>query len=121
MQENAQELMWSVVGDWWWTGYAVVCAIGGILLFVQILHSVERNALTIARLLWLGGFIVGAFVRFNSGCQPLSAALFATSGVAMTILLATRWCWRRGSRRDKIRAILREALYPQSKQRADGD
>ncbi len=59
----------------------------------------------------LGGFILGAFVRFNSACQPLSGALLATGGAFSAILLTTQWCNRPGTAVDKLKAIVREALW----------
>lgn len=118
MEQNAQQIMWGIVGPTFWTGYAIFCTLGGLLLFGQILRSVERNALTVARCVWLGGFILGAFVRVNSACQPLSAALFATGGTMMTVLLVTQWCHRPGSAKTKVLAIIREALYPETKKAA---
>lgn len=106
--QNVQDLLWGLTTDTWWKVYSTVCAIGAVLLFRQILYSVERNALTYARMLWLGGFIIGAGVPFNSGCQPLSAMLFAASGTLMTVLLSTRWCQRPGTPWDKTLAIVRE-------------
>lgn len=119
---NAQEAIWHFVGPTFWIGYSIVCAIGAILLFRQVLRSVERNALTVARMVWLGGFIVGAFIPFNSGCQPLSAALFATSGAMMTVLLTVRWCDRPGTPAQKLKAIFAELLFsPRRNTRVDGD
>jgi len=115
MEQNAQQLLWMAVGDWWWTGYGWVCAVGAVLLFRQLLGSAHRDALTYARLVWLLGYVAGAFVKVNSACQPLSAALFATSGVMMTVLLHVRWCERPGTPADRIKAIIREALYPETK------
>lgn len=108
--QNSQTLMWDMVTPWFWRGYALVCMIGGFTLFACLLRSVERNALTVARLIWLGGFMLGAMVRLNSACEPWSAALFATSGSLMALLVQTNWCARRGSAPDKARAILAEAM-----------
>lgn len=108
--QNSQTLMWEVVTPWFWRGYSLICSIGGFVLFAHLLKSTERNALTVARLLWLGGFMLGAMVRLNSACQPWSAALFATSGTMMSVLVHTSWCARGGTTADKLRAILAEAM-----------
>lgn len=115
MEQNAQQILWMAVGPVWWWGYTLVCIVGGTILFRQLLHSAHRDALTYARLVWLLGYVSGAFVNVNSACQPLSAALFATSGVMMSILLHVRWCERPGTSSDKVKAIIREALYPETK------
>ncbi len=107
--QNSQTLMWEMVTPWFWRGYATICALGGFILFANLLRSVERNALTVARLIWLGGFMLGAMVRLNA-CEPWSAALFATSGAMMSVLVHTGWCSRSGTTGDKLRAILAEAM-----------
>lgn len=114
---NSQDLLWSIVGSWYWTGYAIVCAIGGVLWFRFILGTHARDALTVARLFMLGGFILGAFVRMNSACEPLSGALLATGGAFSAVLISVNWCGRRGRPRDKVLAIIREAIWCRERQR----
>lgn len=108
---NSQDLLWSMVGTFWWRGYAVICACGGLLWFRFIAQSHARDALTIARLLMLGGFILGSFVRINSGCQPFSAAFLASGAAFSAVLISTNWCGRPGRPRDKIKAIIRDAIW----------
>lgn len=108
---NSQDLLWSIVGTWWWRGYALVCIGGGILWFRHIATTHARDALTVARLIMLGGFILGAFVRINSACEPLSGALLATGGAFSAVLISTNWCSRRGTAMDKIKALIREAIW----------
>ncbi len=101
--ESLQNLLWSMLGNSiWWTGYAVVCAIGAAALFVSLLREFDRNALSIGRLLMLSGMIVGVFVRFNSACQPLSAALLASGSAFVSLLIVTDWCHRRGTARQRL-------------------
>lgn len=116
---NSQDLLWAAVGDWWWRGYAAVCAIGGLLWFRFVLSTHHRDALTVARLLMLGGFILGSFVRLNSACQPLSGALLATGGAFSAVLISVNWCGRRGTARDRIKAIIRETIWGRERRRSE--
>ena len=111
MEPNLQTLAWEMVGPWFWNGYSIFCAIGSLALLAHLLRETHRNALTYARMIWLGGFILGVFVRFNSACQPLSAAFLVTSGTMMSVLVATDWCRREGSFRQKMLAVIRDAIY----------
>lgn len=108
---NSQDILWNMVGPTWWSGYAVVCGLAAVLWFRFIARSHSRDALTVARLIMLGGFILGAFVRVNSACEPLSAALLATGGAFSALLLTTQWCARPGTSMDKIKALTREAIW----------
>lgn len=107
---NSQDMLWSFVGPWFWRGYATVCAFGGLLWFKFILSSHARDALTVARLTMLGGFILGAFVRMNSACEPLSGALLATGAAMSALLISSNWCGRRGTAREKLKALLHETV-----------
>jgi hypothetical protein len=111
MIENSQDVLWGMAGPRWWTGYAVVCGLAAVLWFRFIMVSHDRDALTVARLIMLGGFILGAFVRVNSACQFLSSALLATGGAMSAVLISVNWCGRRGRFWDKVLAILREAIW----------
>jgi hypothetical protein len=109
---NLQELLWSGVNlDGFWVGYSIVCTVGALFLFAYLLHHrVDHNLLSVGRMLWLSGLITGAFVPLNSACQPISAALMATAGSMIGVLMATNWCYRPGTSMQKIRAILGEML-----------
>lgn len=113
---NSQELLWALVGPWFWTGYSVVCTLAAVLWFKMLLDSHERDAAFLGRILMLGGFILGAFVRINSGCQPLSGALLATGGAFWALLATTRWRTRPGGPWTKALAVAREALGGREKQ-----
>lgn len=108
---NTQQLVWDMVGPTFWLGYSIVCGIAAVLWFRFILRTRQRDALTTARLIMLGGFILGAFVRLNSACEPLSAALLATGGAFSALLISTNWCGRRGSAWDKVLQMVREFGY----------
>jgi hypothetical protein len=108
---NSQDLLWAIAGTWFWRGYALVCAAGGLLWFRFILTTRARDALTVARLIMLGGFILGAFVRVNSACEPLSGALLATGAAFSAVLISCNWCGRHGSAWDKIMQMVRESGY----------
>lgn len=118
---NSQDMLWSIVDPTWWAGYAIVCAMGALLWFRFILSTHDRDALTVARLIMLGGFIMGAFVMVNSACQPLSAALLATGGAMSAVLISTGWCTRRGRARDKLKAMIREAFWSRQYGPPQGD
>lgn len=107
--QSLQDIGWEWVNmSGFWTGYAVICGVGALFLFTHLLHQFDRNLLTVARMFWLSGLIVGAFVPFNSACQPLSAALMSTAGSMIAVLMTTNWCYRIGTPGQKIRAILGE-------------
>lgn len=112
---NSQELFWAAVGPTWWTGYAIVCGLAAVLWFRIIMLTRSRDAFTVAYLVLLGGFILGAFVRFNSACQPLSGALLATGGAFSALLVSTGWCARPGSPWIKLTGIVRDALWGRQK------
>lgn len=115
VQQNLQTAMWGMVGPTFWRGYAVISALGALLLARNILHTARHSsgldALTISRLIWLGGMILGAFVRVNSACEPLSAAFLVTAGAFTSVLIATDWCSREGAFKAKVLAVIRDALY----------
>lgn len=109
---NSQELLWSIVGNTFWTGYAIISGMAAVLWFRFIALSPGRDALTIARLLIMGGCVLGIFIRFNSAFEALSPALM-TTGVAFTGVLAnSRWCERRGTFGQKVKAIIRDTIWP---------
>jgi hypothetical protein len=113
---NSQDLLWSITGDWYWRGYALICAVAALCWFKMLLDSSVRDAAFYARILMLSGFILGAFVRVNSACQPLSGALLATGGAFWGLLAVTRWRHRPGRARDKALAIVRECAWGVQKQ-----
>ncbi len=114
--QNLQTVLWSMVGPTFWRGFAAISAFGALLLANNILQSVRHrqtvDALTVSRMVWLGGLILGAFVRLNSACEPLSAAFLVTAGAFTALLIATDWCQREGSFGTKVVAVIRDALYP---------
>ncbi len=114
--QNLQDVMWGMVGPTFWRGYAIISAIGGLLLAHNILQTVRHreqiDALTVSRMIWLGGLILGSFVRLNSACEPLSAAFLVTAGAFTGLLIATDWCSRSGTFWQKVLAVIRDAIYP---------
>lgn len=114
--QNLQAIAWDIVGPNFWRGYAAMSALGGLLLARNLLQTVRRrdriDALTLSRMIWLGGLILGSFVRLNSACEPLSAAFLVTAAVFTGVLINTRWCERPGTARQKTVGIIRDALYP---------
>lgn len=111
MTANSQDLLWSlIVGPWFWRGYAVVCAFAALMWFKMLLDTPERDAAFLGRILMLGGFILGAFVRINSACEPLSAALLVIGGTFWGFLAVTGWRHRPGNAWHKTVGIIRDAL-----------
>lgn len=110
MDNNLQTILWAASGPFFWAGMSLVAGINVAFLFVILLGSHERNALTYARLLWLGGCILAVFIPMNSGMQIWSLAVIITAGAWMSALLVTGWCHRPGNAWTKALAILREAL-----------
>lgn len=112
---SSQDIFWTVVGPAWWTGYAIICAVAAVLWFRVLIRTRTRDAFTVAHMLLLGGFVLGAFVRTNSACQPLSAALMATGGAFSAILISTRWSSRPGTAWSKVVGIVRDAIWGRQK------
>lgn len=112
---NSQDLFWAAVGPTWWTGYAIICGLSAVLWFRIIMKARGRDAFTVAHMLLLGGFILGAFVRANSACEPLSAALLATGGAFSAVLISTGWASRPGTAWSKLVGIVRDAVWGRQK------
>lgn len=113
--QNLQTVVWEMVGPTYWRGYAFVSAFGALFLAHNILQTVRHHervdALTFSRMIWLGGLILGAFVRFNSACEPLSGAFLVTAAAFTAILISSRWCERTGRFWPKVLGVIRDAIY----------
>ena len=103
---NLQDALWSIATPPFWLATSVVSLLGALALFVSLMREVDRrrsaglhgiDSLMVGRMGWMAALVLGAGVRFNSGMLIASFALFVLSGTFMSLLIATRWCERRGS------------------------
>ena len=111
MDNNLQTILWAASGPLFWAGMSLIAGINVAFLFAILLSHHERNALTYARLMWLGGCILAVFIPMNSGMQIWSLAVIVTSGAWMSALLVTNWCCRPGTPWNKVLAIAREIIW----------
>ena len=118
---NLQDILWSAAGPTFWHGLSIVATANAIFLFHTLHKSAQRNALTIARLMWLGGCILAIFIPWNSAFQIWSLAAIITAGAFMSLLIETRWCQRPGNALDKVRAIVGEVMGWHKKPERLGD
>lgn len=118
---NLQDVLWAASTPLFWKGMSLVATLNVGLLFYALLMNHERNALTYARLMWLGGAILAIFIPWNSGMMIWSLAALITSGAWMSLLINTGWCQRHGRIWDKAMAIVRELIWHKKKQNGMGD
>lgn len=118
---NLQNLLWAASTPLFWKGMALVATLNASLLFYALLVNHERNALTYARLMWLGGAILAIFIPWNSGMMIWSLAMLITSGAWMSLLINSGWCKRPGKPWDKVRAIFREVVWRKRPHRNGAD
>lgn len=118
---NLQNVLWSASTPLFWKGMSLVATVNAGLLFYALLMNHERNALTYARLMWLGGAILAIFIPWNSGMMIWSLAAIITSGAWMSVLVNVGWCARRGRFRDKVLAIFRETVWHKKPHRVGDD
>lgn len=122
---NLQDALWAAATPGFWLIMSVVSGVGALAIFVWLMIEVEKrrrlnenlpkfrwhpaiDALVIGRLGWMGGLILGAGVRWNSGLVILSFGVFVLAGTFMALLSATNWCGRRGSFFFKVGQIIGE-------------
>lgn len=118
---NLQHVLWSASTPLFWKGMSLVATLNAALLFYALLVNHERNALTYARLMWLGGAILAIFIPWNSGMMIWSLAAIITAGAWMSILVNTNWCARRGTFPDKVLSIVRETIWHKKPNSAGND
>lgn len=118
---NLQHVLWSASTPMFWRGMSLVATLNVVLLFYALLVNHERNALTYARLMWLGGAILAIFIPWNSGMMIWSLAAIITAGAWMSILVNTNWCARRGTFPDKVLSIVRETIWHKKPNSAGND
>lgn len=110
-EQSLQDILWQIVNvGGFWIGYTVVCALGAFFWLKITLRQLDKNLLTIGRMILISGLVLGLFVTFNSACQFLSAGLIATGSSFLSILLETDWCHRMGTPSQKLRAIIGDCV-----------
>ena len=116
---NLQDALWSLATPALWTGLSIVSAIGALAVFIWLMRDIGQrrhlgikgvDAVMVGRIGWMGGLILGAGVRGNSGLLIASFAVFVVAGSFMGLLTATRWCERQGSFGFKVGQIAGEAF-----------